>query len=208
MTNSTQPDALEKLRATSRGLVAFAFLGVATALASLVVFTSDSEELSPRHPGDTGWVTAISLGFGALSFAMMFWPKPRTVRSAFSALLWSLFVAFMWFPVSGITLQRIHEIADFSNVPIAVSERDLPVETAFVSHGRRISYEVWLACYSALLRIDERDYRAAFGTVERVRPDGFCIHATVQTTAHASRIMTGSGRSLPAGSLVRCPPRA
>jgi hypothetical protein len=166
------------------------------------------QELAPGNTKSENWAFAIALGVGALCFGMMISAKPRSSKTLISALFWSLFYFALCWPVAMTAIDRVREHAHFSNMPVVLRERYLPVGMASIHHGRGgIGYDVWLTHYPVLLTIDPQDYRSAFGDAERASADGYCVHVMIETTGKASRILANPGEELPEGSLVRCPPQ-
>ncbi|MBB6124643.1 hypothetical protein FHS92_002388 [Sphingobium subterraneum] len=172
-------------------------------MALAALFPRNGQELYPEHPAD-GWLAfAFSVGCGIFCFITVSRKAPSNFRNGCSALLWAFLATFIFLPTTGIALERIHQIIEFTGVKITKSEREFPIYRGDIHRSKGIHYEILLKDYPVLLEIDPSDYLTAFANVDQVYPTGFCIRANVQTTAHAARIMTPDW-PFPAGSLVRC----
>ena len=190
--------------AAKRGCFPVLLVVVLAAIAIWSVFTSGGPEL--KWHNDDKWSAAIGLGLGLLCFAVMIGTKSRTGRTVGGAVACSLLIAVVALPVSGVALDRLHEIADFHATAAVDRIRNLPIDSAAVRHGQAgtILYVVGLTDLPTMLGIDKRDYLAAFGQAVRVRPRGYCVHVVVRTAGKASRVLDEERRDLPVGSLVRC----
>jgi hypothetical protein len=189
-----------QLRLNFPGLITCAF-----ALAALAaIFAANGHELTPEPKALKVWAEATGATLGALSFAVVMSVKPRTWRTLAMATCGSIVAALLCWMLSWIILSEIHQLLTFGR-KTNTQQKDIPVIVAEITHHKGNHYNVWLEHYSALLEIDENDYVNAFGSAERLRPVGYCVRATVQTSGSASRILAKHGTLLPAGSVERCP---
>jgi len=179
-----------------------ALVTIASALAALAaMFAADGQEITREPKTLELWAAAIAATLGVLSCAVVMSVRPRTPQTLAMATGGSIMAALLCWMPSWVVLTEIRQHLIFGGIR-DTRERDIPIIVAEISKG---GYNVWLESYSALVKIEENDYVAAFGRAKRLRPVGYCVRATVQTAGAASRIIAHHGISLPAGSVERCP---
>lgn len=221
MDQTTSPETEPARIAVSGAIPALSIVILAVVCLSLALRTN-GQEIAPNYD-DGGSAFAISVAIGLACFGLMSATAPREAKRPVSALRWSFLVTFFSFPTMLMIFDAAHQRADFAGSNISEYQKYLSIDSAQIHRGRGgVHYEVELAGLSGLLNIDERDYRAAFGSAERIKPVGYCVLATVQTApitidqgpntpisarrrSVAARVIDGNGFDLPAGSLVHCP---
>ena len=205
----------------SRAIPALSIVILAALCLSLTLGTK-GQEIAPNYD-DSGSAFAISVVIGLACLGLLLATAPREAKQLLSALGWSVLVALLSFPTMLVILGDVHQRSDFAGSRISEHMKYLSIDSAQIHRGRGgVHYEVELTGLSGLLNIDERDYRSAFGSAERIKPVGYCVLATVQTapiivddgpnmpmsarrSAVAVRVIDKNGFDLPARSLVRCP---
>ncbi|QDZ06909.1 hypothetical protein FPZ24_04955 [Sphingomonas panacisoli] len=218
MDQTTPPQTELARRAVSRAIPALSIVILAVMGLSLALRTS-GQGIAPNYD-DGGSAITISVAIGLVCFGLMLATAARETKRPLFALGWSLLVTFFSFPTMLIVFDEAHQRADFAGSRISEYQEYLSINFAQIHRGRGVHYEVGLTGRSGLLNIDERDYRAAFGSAERVKPVGYCVLATVQTAPitvdngpnmpisarrRAVAVRVVNGFALPAGRLVRCP---
>jgi hypothetical protein len=175
-------------------------------LAALVaMFDDHGQSLTPEPKYVELWSEAIAVVLGIVSCAVVMSVRPRTWKTALIAIGGSIVLVPLCWMISGILLSQIYQRATFGDGDGKSSTKYIPILLAEINRYKGTHYSIWLKSYSALLEVGEKDYVTNFGPVERVRPIGYCVHVTVQTSGLASRILTEHGRALPVGSIGRCP---
>jgi hypothetical protein len=175
-------------------------------LAVLVaMFDDHGQTLIPEPNYIALWSEAIALVLGIVSCAVVMSVRPRTWKTTVIAIGGSIVLVPLCWMTSGILLSQKYQRAAFSGGDVKSSANYIPILLAEINRYKGTHYSIWLKSYSALLEVGEKDYVTHFGPVERVRPIGYCVHVTVQTSGSASRILTEHGRALPVGSIGRCP---
>lgn len=175
------------------------------AMASLITIKTDiGSELNPPRVLET-WADVIGVSLGAICVIVSARQRPITARLVLTttvlAPLTAAISAMMMFGI----LSRIHEAITFRGDRLVSYESDLRVWSASIHHYRGSStYQLLLRDYPRLFEISSEEYRAAFGRAEYLRPIGYCVKVTVQSTGLRGRIMARDGMILPRGSLRRC----
>lgn len=142
----------------------------------------------------------------AASFLLLLGAGPRTLKSLAQGLLLSLLTGLISAATLDALVERIRQRSDFASPHLVEQVRYLRVGTASISHGKGVSYNVDLADYTAYLKVDEAEYRKAFGADEYLHPREICVRGVVRSTGAAMWIRTDGGGRLPPGSLGPCSP--
>lgn len=171
--------------------------------AAATLHTDAGQRLDPEPAAIANWAGVIGIALGAISFAVAIGAKPRTWKTILSATLCSPFAAILCWLLSSVLIEKLRDAADFHGRKTEHQE-DFEISMASMTHYKKTHYTIFLKDHLVMVDIDRNDYLSAFGQVDHINPTGFCIHATVQTSGTASRILAKVGTPLPAGSLKRC----
>jgi hypothetical protein len=169
-------------------------------------WTNDSTDVTPGH---SDFVLSVALGaavVAALSTAVaIFWKKPKLNGPRFLAIpALVLCAAVMAGLVAMGATDRLVQLVVFSG-HVSRSERVIPIERAYVSHGKGAHHEVQLGDPFAEFSVPPDDYEAAFGASEDLNTSGYCLTAVVETKGQAMRIMLPQTHNIPPGHIRRCP---
>lgn len=171
----------------------------------IAIFSDTGQELHPPRSLES-WSYAIGIGLGAVCLVDGLRRRPLNFKLAAVTVTFSALTAAVCSMMTMGVLLRIREAVVFRGDHLVAYESDLRVWSASIHHGRGgPGYTIMLRDYPGLFGIPARDYLSAFGSVERIHPDGYCVRVTVQRAGSAARIIAGDGMSLPEGSLQRCP---
>ncbi|MEO5867925.1 MAG: hypothetical protein ABIS14_09545 [Sphingomonas sp.] len=171
----------------------------------VAIRTDTGQELYPPKSLDS-WSDAIGIGLGTLCLVHGLGQRPLNLKAATVTVIFSILTAATCSMMTWGILCRVREAVVFRGDHLVVYESDLRIWSASISHGRRgPHYNIMLRDYPGLFEIPARDYLAAFGSVERINPQGYCVKVRVQRAGEAARIIADDGMSLPEGSLQRCP---
>jgi hypothetical protein len=178
----------------------------AWAMMSLIaIFTDTGQELYPPKSLES-WSYAIGITLGAVCLVNGLRQRPLNPKLGATTVAFSILTTALCSMMTMGILLRIREAVVFRGDHLVAYESDLRVWSASTHHSRGgPTYRIVLRDYPGLFDIPARDYLSAFGPVERIHPNGYCVRVTVQLAGKAARIIANDGMSLPEGSLQRCP---
>jgi len=201
-----QSEAQRRKRNSRRNLIAFFPLAFFALGLVLLMATTSSETLASDSQVGILGPAAMGLLFWLLGLLALLGVRPRSWKTLAAVSLVPLLTALLAMMVTMLVLDRLQERAEFGHGPLRQKQADLAIEEAVYFRGKSGRHEITLRDYPGSFTVDEADYAAAFGDVEKVRPRGRCARVTLQKSAHALRIVGLDHGTLPRGSLVRCPP--
>ncbi|WP_221885177.1 hypothetical protein, partial [Sphingomonas sp. TF3] len=169
------------------------------------IFTDTGQELYLPKSLES-WSYVIGTGLGLLCLVRGLRQRPLNFKLATTTVIFSILTAAICSMMTLGVLLRIREAIVFRGDHLVTYGSELRVWSASISHGRGgPNYNIVLRDYPGMFQIPENDYLLAFGAVERLHPDGYCLRMIVQRAGKAARFIANDGYSLPGGSLQRCP---
>lgn len=199
-----QSEAQRRKRNTRLTLIAFSPLAVFGLGLVLLIATTSSDTLVSDTQASIIGPAAIGFLFWLLGLFALLGVRPRSWKTFAAAFLLPLLTALLAIMVTMLALDRLQERAEFGHGPLRQKQADLAIAEAVYFRGKSGRHEITLRDYPGSFTVDEADYAAAFGDVEKVRPRGRCARVTLQKSAHALRIIGLEHGTLPRGTLVRC----
>ncbi len=178
-------------------------------------YFQDAVELTPHH--DHSYTGYVAAAVAALSVIIGFTQsKGAWLRRTTTVIMFGILGLGAPFLLAFQVGQLVDMRADFPDDRTQTFVTDLPIASASATHDRGgMSWTVQTLPPGGELRIGQADYD--FMVAHRsplewkpdpnaVESDGwFCVHATVQTSGSAKRVLHGASHPLPEGTVRLCP---